>query len=153
MAKRKYIETPELLWDYFLQYKKLVKNNPILVKDWVGKDADQVYKEKEKPLTMEGFENYLADEEIISDLSHYLCNLDNRYSEYVAICSRIKRNVRQDQIEGGMVGIYNPSITQRINNLKESTDITSGGDKIQTGLQKIEVEITRPNEDKSNTSI
>jgi hypothetical protein len=26
------------------------------------------------------------------------------------------------------MGIYNPSITQRINNLKESTDITSGGD-------------------------
>jgi hypothetical protein len=33
-----------------------------------------------------------------------------------------------------MVGIIIPSITQRINNLK-STDITSGGDKIQTGLQ------------------
>jgi hypothetical protein len=31
-----------------LQYKKLVKNNPILVKDWVGKDADQVYKKGKK---------------------------------------------------------------------------------------------------------
>jgi hypothetical protein len=30
-------------------------------------------------LTMEGFENYLEDEEIIRDLNHYLCNLDNRY--------------------------------------------------------------------------
>jgi hypothetical protein len=44
-------------------------------------------KKKEKPLTI-GFWTTLADEEIISDLSHYLCNLDNRYSEYVAICSR-----------------------------------------------------------------
>lgn len=125
MAKKKYIESPEVLWDYFLQYKKLIKDSPILVKDWVGKDADQVYKEKEKPLTMEGFENYLADEDIISDLSHYLCNLDKRYTEYVAICSRIKRNVRQDQIEGGMVGIYNPSITQRLNSLVEKTENTN----------------------------
>jgi hypothetical protein len=70
----------------------------------VGKDADQVY--KRKAFNYKEVWNYLvADEEIISDLSHYLCNLDNRYSEYVAICSRIKRNVRQDQIEGGMVEI------------------------------------------------
>jgi hypothetical protein len=78
---------------------------------------------------MEGFENYLTDEEI-SDLSHYLCNLDNN-SEYVAICSRYIKNVRQDQIEGWNGWIYNPSITQRINNLKESTDITSGGTKFK----------------------
>jgi hypothetical protein len=48
--------------------------------------------------------------------------------------------------------VFNPSITQRINNLKEITDITSGGAKFKQDC-KIEVEITRPNEDKSNTSI
>jgi hypothetical protein len=110
MAKQRYISNTRVIMG-LLQYKKLVKNNPILVKDWVGKDADQVYKRKKKPLTMEGFENYFTLKEIISDLSHYLCNLDNRYSEYVAICSRIKRNVHQIQIEG-MVG-FNPSITQK----------------------------------------
>jgi len=125
MAKKKYIESPDILWDYFLQYKKLVKDSPILVKDWVGKDADQVYKEKEKPLTIEGFENYLEDQEIVSHLSNYFANTNNAYSEYLTICSRIKRNVRQDQIEGGMVGIYNPSITQRLNSLVEKTENTN----------------------------
>jgi hypothetical protein len=38
--------------------------------------------------------------------------------------------IRQDQIEGGMVGQYNPSITQRLNGLTEKTDVTTGGDKI-----------------------
>lgn len=147
MAKHKYIETPEILWDHFLQYKKLVKNNPILVKDWVGKDADQVYKEKEKPLTFIGFQNYLDDEDIISDVTDYFENKDNRYTEYVRICSRIKRNIQDDQICGGMVGIYNPSITQRLNNLKEETDITSGGKAIQSAPKTIQIEITRPNED------
>jgi len=128
MAKHKYIETPETLWDYFLQYKKLVKSNPILVKDWVGKDADQVYKEKEKPLTFIGFQNWLDDNEIISDVTDYFENKDDRYLEYVRICSRIKRNITDDQICGGMVGIFNPSITQRLNGLvdKKETEIKGG---------------------------
>ncbi len=121
MGKKKYIETPELMWDYFLQYKKYVKDNPIIVKDWVGKDATDVYREKEKPLTIDGFECWCYDNDIISDLSNYFANSDNKYSEYSTICSRIRKAVRTDQIEGGMAGIYNPSITQRLNNLVEKT--------------------------------
>jgi hypothetical protein len=30
--------------------------------------------------------------------------------------------IRNDQIDGGMVGQYNPSITQRLNGLVEKTD-------------------------------
>ena len=121
MGKKKYIETPELLWYYFLQYRKHVKGNPIIVKDWVGKDATDVYREKEKPLTIDGFECWCYDQEIISDLSQYFANTEQRYSEYQTICSRIRKAVRTDQIEGGMAGIYNPSITQRLNNLVEKT--------------------------------
>lgn len=121
MAKHKYIETPEILWEHFLSYKKEVKSNPILVKDWVGKDAIDVYREKEKPLTIDGFECWCYDNGIISDLSQYFANTEQRYTEYQTICSRIKKAVRTDQIEGGMSGIYNPSITQRLNNLVEKT--------------------------------
>jgi hypothetical protein len=55
---------------------------------------------------------------------------DQSYSAYLPICSHIKKLIRQDQIEGGMVGQYNPSITQRLNGLTEKTDVTTGGDKI-----------------------
>lgn len=121
----KKIETPEKLWDLFLQYKEYVKSNPIVIKDWVGKDADTVYREKEKPLTIDGFECWCYDNGIIGDLSHYFANTDNRYSDYLTICSRIRKAVRTDQIEGGMVGIYNPSITQRLNNLVEKVEQTT----------------------------
>jgi hypothetical protein len=121
MGKPKYIETPEILWKHFEEYKKETKSKPFLVKDWVGKDALDVYREKERPLTIEGFECWLADQDIIADLSHYFSNYENRYTEYLAICSRVKKAVRQDQIEGGMAGMYNPSITQRLNNLVEKT--------------------------------
>lgn len=126
MPKNKYIETPEKMWEYFLSYKDYVKKNPIIVKDWVGKDAQDVYREKERPLTIEGFECWCADNDIISDLSQYFANTEQRYTEYQTICSRIKKAVRTDQIEGGMAGIYNPSITQRLNNLVEKVqnDVT-----------------------------
>jgi hypothetical protein len=124
MGKRKYIETPEKLLEYFEDYKKETKNNPIQVQDYVGKDAEMVYRTKERPLTIDGFEVWLFKKGIISDLSNYFANSDNRYSDYSTICSHIKKEVRSDQIEGGMAGIYNPSITQRLNNLVERQENT-----------------------------
>lgn len=124
MGKRKYIETPEKMWEYFESYKKWVKSNPIQVQDYVGKDAEMVYRTKERPLTIDGFECWCYDNEIISDLSQYFANTEQRYTEYQTICSRIRKAVRTDQIEGGMAGIYNPSITQRLNNLTERTENT-----------------------------
>jgi hypothetical protein len=126
MGKHKYIETPEKLLEYFEEYKKETKNNPIQVQDYVGKDAEMVYRTKERPLTIDGFEVWLFKKGIISDLSNYFANSDNRYSDYSTICSHIKKEVRSDQIEGGMAGIYNPSITQRLNNLVEKVqnDVT-----------------------------
>lgn len=119
----KNIETPEIMWEHFLAYKKQVKDNPIIVKDWVGKDATNVYREKEKPLTFVGFQNYLDDNDIITDVTDYFENKDNRYSDFIRICSRIKRNIQDDQIAGGMVGIYNPSITQRLNGLVDKKEM------------------------------
>jgi hypothetical protein len=145
-GRHKNIENSELMWEYFVNYKKLVKETPIIIKDWVGKDADQVYREKEKPLTMVGFQNYLDDQNIITDVTDYFENKDNRYADFVRICSRIKRNIQEDQISGGMVGIYNPSITQRLNGLSDNVDLTTKGKEIQSPTT-IQVEITRPNED------
>lgn len=126
MPKDKLIETPEELFELFTQYLDSIKANPKLVQDFVGKDASEVERKKERPLTMEGFENFVAGiDGMPRELDMYFANRDNRYSEYVSICSHIRRLIRQDQIEGGMTGIYNPSITQRLNNLVEKVDTTS----------------------------
>lgn len=122
MAKHKYIETPERMWELFEAYREEVKSKPKHKNDFAGKDAEEVIKKLERPLTMEGFQNYLDDQDVISDVTDYFENKDNRYADYIRICSRIRRNIKADQIEGGMVGIYNPSITQRLNNLVEKTE-------------------------------
>ena len=123
----KKIKSPEELWEHFTNYKNIIKANPIIVVDFVGGKGNRAEREKERPLTIEGFENYLEDMEIIGQLSHYFANTNEAYTEFLTICQRIKRAVRQDQIEGGMAGIYNHSITQRLNGLVEQTktDITA----------------------------
>lgn len=125
MAKHKYIESPEKLWEYFTQYKKWVKDNPRYKIEYVGRDGERVQTPLERPLTIDGFECYLSDLGIISDLSNYFANSNNAYSEFSTICLRIRKEVRTDQIEGGMVGQYNASITQRLNALKEHTENTN----------------------------
>ena len=118
----KYIETPEKMWEYFEAYRAEVKNNPRTKTVFPGKDAIPQREPLERPLTLEGFENWCADAGIIEDLSNYFANTKGNYSDYSTICSRIRRVIRQDQIEGGMVGQYNASITQRLNALVDKQE-------------------------------
>ena len=122
MGRHKAIETPELMLQLFTEYCEYAKSNPIKVHDFVGKDGDEVYRLRERPLTIEGFENYCYNQGVIGDLSHYFANTNNAYSDFLTICSRIRKTIRQDQIEGGMAGVYNPSITQRLNSLVEKSE-------------------------------
>jgi len=124
MGRPNKIHSPEHLWELFQAYKKNTKENPFIVKDYVGKDAEMVYREKERPLTMEGLNNYVFDMGIIHGLDNYFANSRGRYKRFSSICRAIKEQIRQDQIEGGMAGMYNPSITQRLNNLVEKTQTT-----------------------------
>lgn len=124
MGKNKYIETPEKMWELFIAYKQDVINNPILIQDFVGKDGEEVYRKKPRPLTMEGFECFVMENTDITypDLSRYFSNQDDAYSEYLAITSRIKKEIRTHQVEGGMAMIYSQNLTARINGLTEKTD-------------------------------
>jgi hypothetical protein len=119
MPKPKLIETPDKLLYLFDEYKRVTKINPVRKHVFVGKDGKSDFEAREKPLTFEGFKNYCR--RMICEVEQYFINPDNRYSEYVSICRMIKDEIREDQIVGGMTNIYNPSITQRLNNLVEKT--------------------------------
>lgn len=131
MAKKKYIKTPDKLWEFFSQYREETKSNPIKIveqrkgtinipKDFAGNFPDAIIElPLQRPLTMEGFQNYLENQGIITDVTDYFENKDNRYSEYVRIASRVRREIRDDQITGGMCGVFNSSITARLNGLTE----------------------------------
>jgi hypothetical protein len=138
MPKQKYIETPEKLWELFEEYKKNIKPREIQKATATGVKSEW----HKPPLTMEGFDIYVMQYEGIESkgVEQYFSNRDGRYSAYVGICARIRTEIRQDQIEGGMVGQYNASITQRLNGLTEKTDVTTQGERIS----EIKVNIVKP---------
>ena len=142
MAKKKYIETPEKLYELFEAYKANRKPREIQKATATGVKSEW----HTPPLTMEGFEIYCFNE--VGSIDHYFRNTDNSYSEYLPICSNIKKEIRNDQIEGGMVGQYNPSITQRLNGLTEKTDVTTNG----KDLNEVKVTIVT-NGDKGNDNL
>lgn len=125
-GRPKKFNSPEMLLETFYKYRDQTKASPIKRvvkgnKGFVVSDEDL-----ERPLTLEGFENYCFINGIINDLGDYFKNKDNAYTEFSPICALIKRIIREDQITGGMAGIYNPSITQRLNGLvdKQETAVT-----------------------------
>ena len=134
--KSKYIETPEKMWELFEAYRN--SRTPREIQKATPKGVVSEF--HTPPLTMEGFENYCFQH--ASTIDHYFRNETGNYDAYRPICSHIKKLIRQDQIEGGMVGQYNPSITQRLNGLTEKTDVTTGGEKLN---QPITVNIVDAN--------
>ena len=126
--KAKAFKSPDDLLKIFFEYKDFTKKNPILKPDYVGRMAKLVYRKLERPLTMVGFKVYCSERNVIKDLKDYFANTGGAYNDFVDACQWIKTEIRADQIEGGMMGIYNPSITQRLNNLSEKVQAV---DKVQ----------------------
>jgi hypothetical protein len=104
---------------------------------YVGKDGQRMTDAQKVPMTMEGF--YIFCRKNYGDVKAYFENREDAYNDFSVICSHIKDEIRNDQITGGLLGFYNPSITQRLNNLKEATttELTGkdGGPVQVTGMQ------------------
>lgn len=147
MAKPKYIESPYKMWELFEEYRQSTKQSVRRIPKATPKGI--LYEEHTPPLTMVGFETFVADAGVANSIDQYFSNQDGLYDEYMGITTRIRKAIKQDQIEGGMIGQYNSNLTARLNGLTERVDQTSGGEKVNN----ITVEIVRTDEDKSNGSI
>lgn len=110
MAKPKYIESPERLWELFTQYVDHERKSPLFKREYVGKDGNEVDTPLQVPITFEGFECYLWDLGIINDLGDYASNKDGRYTNYATIITRIRQNCFVQNFKGASVGLFNPNI-------------------------------------------
>lgn len=122
-GRTKYIENPEKMWKLFEAYRKEVKSKPRLITEYHGKDGEEKIKPLEKPLTIDGFHVFCYDR--VGSVHQYFANQDNSYTEYLSIITRIREEIRDDQISGGMVGQYNSNLTARLNGLvdKKETEV------------------------------
>ena len=120
----KKIKDPKELEEIFKKYKADTKMNPRFKYHLNQRTGDMVGEPLEVPFTIEGFEIYCHDKYNFT-AKHYLENTNKAYEEFCTISSRIRKEIRDDQIKGGMVGQYNPSITARLNSLKEQIEQTN----------------------------
>ena len=122
MHPKRIFKTPEELYHKFKEYKESLIEE---AKKWpkvqyVGKDGNRVVDYPKLPLTLEGFEVYCYN--TVGQIDSYFKNVQGYYDDFLPICSQVKKEIRQDQITGGLLGNYNPSITQRLNGLTEKTE-------------------------------
>ena len=120
-------KTPEELLQAWSKYKDrlLIESKKWEKIQYVGKDGDRRSDYPKLPLTYEGFKVYCYDNH--GTVHHYFDNKDSYYDVFGDVCSRIKSEIRADQIAGGMLGFYNPSITQRLNGLTDNKSVEVKG--------------------------
>jgi DNA-packaging protein gp3 len=133
MGLHKNIESPEQLWKYFCDYIEHERNNPMYRRDYVGKDGEEKDTPLQVPITFEGFECYLWDKDVISDLKDYASNKQERYTEFAPIITRIRQNCFSQNFKGAAVGLFNANLIARKLGIsdKQETDITSKGKEIE----------------------
>lgn len=113
MPTEKNIKTPDELWKLFEDYVAHEQQNPMKKIEYVGRDGNKVETELEVPITFEGFECYLMEQEVINDLGDYASNKDGRYGEYATIINRIRKNCFSHNFKGAAVGLFNPNLIAR----------------------------------------
>jgi hypothetical protein len=130
MHPTRIFKVPNELKQAFEEYKNDLKNqsNEWLKISYVGKDGDRVAEPQKVPMTFEGFKRFARNN--YGDIHHYFDNTENRYDNFGAICYNIKEEIRENQIIGGLLNFYNPSITQRLNNLVEKQEVTIPNNRI-----------------------
>jgi hypothetical protein len=118
----KYIETPEKLWDLFCDYVKHEHNSPMYKREYVGKDGNVVDTPLPVPITFEGFECWLQDNGVISNLSNYETNKDGSYDDYQPTLTRIKKNCFVQNFKGASVGLFNAGLIGKKLGLVEKSE-------------------------------
>lgn len=111
----------ELAWK---AYKENLKQEALewVKVQYVGKDGGRREDEYKLPYTLDGFEVFCYNN--FGNVGQYFDNKGGYYDDFVAICSHIRKEIRSNQITGGLLGVYNPSITQRLNGLAEKSEVT-----------------------------
>ena len=123
----KKIPTPDILWDLACKYFQMVDEMPHVHLDFI-KGGDQagtiIGLDRIQPYTWAGFEDYLAENDIVAKLDDYISNKDGRYSEFTAIITRIRGVMYDQKFRGAAVGAFKENIIARDLGLTDKTEST-----------------------------
>ena len=111
----KYEDSDEFL-KMCLEYFQLVDDNPILKKDFKGKDASEVTYKLQRPYTKGGLCIYLK---ISSDtLENY-----KKREDFLVIITHIEQIIRNQKFEGAAAGVFHNNIIARDLGLSDKSEV------------------------------
>lgn len=113
----------EILWQAAVEYFEATDKRKWIQEDWVGKDAVKVERKTDTPYTLSGLYIFL-------DITPQTWKDYRERKDFVEIITRIEGIIYTQKLEGAAVGAYNANIIARDLGLRDTKDITSGGDKI-----------------------
>ena len=138
-GRYKMISTPEILLQWWDEYKAHVDANPDYIQEATGKGV--MTREVKKPYLRQGFEAWCFRNKCL-DIHHYLDQSDESYVEFRGVVSCMRKEWEDDQIGGTMTGRYKaPNLTARLNGLVDKTDAKT------EGITKITIERVTKNTD------
>lgn len=117
--------TPDALWAAFESYVEWTNNNPIIVIDYRGKDAERVELPHKRPLTVHGFQAHVnggirwwsefKDESKTAQ--------GDNFSEVIRM---IDNAIYRDKFDGATVGTYKENIIARDLGLTDKSQVDHG---------------------------
>ena len=136
---KRIFKTPKELEQRFNEYKADLKEKESewLKVQYVGRDGQRVTDSTKLPLTLEGFKRYCYDIGL-GDISEYFNQRKgDYYNDFSNIVMRVRNEIRENQIMGGMNGFYNQNLTARLNGLtdKQEIDTTLNVDKVPSWMK------------------
>jgi hypothetical protein len=142
--------TPDLLWDAACEYFDWCENNPIMETDFRGKDAYEVQIPKKRPFTLHGLCIYLdCHTTYFNDFENSIKGKDDEISlGFSKVIRTIKEVIYNQKFTGAAIGIFNANIIARDLGLKDSSDITTQGEKIPGAVV---IDWSNATENKTNT--
>lgn len=113
------IQSPDELWENFIQYAEWVESNPLEEQHWVGKDGDEVKRYKMRPMLKPEFA-------VVCGLSEFaeIASLKKVSDDFSQIVRRIESAIASWNITGSAAGFLNPNIIARVEGLSEKTENT-----------------------------
>lgn len=141
---------PQELWDAALTYFRWCDDNPIPVatrkqaskksnrRNGDETQAKQLDEVAPRPYTLYGLCAYIN----IPKWHTFKDNYETKKG-FAEMCERIENIVTAQQVDGGMVGLYDARLTARINGIAEHTDVTTNGKSVvqQKSTEELQTEL------------
>ena len=121
MAKTKYIESPEQLWQYWLDYKKSLPSISVPV---THPKLGVVNLDIAQPIHEQGFNIWMFENTDFagSGVHQYFHNRGGEYDSYVATISRIKDDKFEHNYKYASAGLHKEKLTMSLLGMAEKTE-------------------------------